>query len=58
MTVVASPCVGVCVIGDEHGFCEGCFRTIDEIRAWRTMENGERQQVLDKVTEREAALLS
>ncbi|MCB5188544.1 DUF1289 domain-containing protein [Methylobacillus caricis] len=56
--VVVSPCVGVCLIGDEHGFCEGCFRTIDEIRGWRAMGNAERKQVIEKASAREAELLS
>jgi len=29
----ASPCVGVCVLGDD-GLCDGCWRTLDEIAGW------------------------
>ncbi|HEY4958655.1 MAG TPA: DUF1289 domain-containing protein [Caldimonas sp.] len=31
---IASPCVGVCTLDAETGWCEGCLRTIDEIAAW------------------------
>lgn len=30
---VASPCRDVCRMGT-HGYCEGCFRTLDEIADW------------------------
>ncbi|MBK8909587.1 MAG: DUF1289 domain-containing protein [Rhodospirillales bacterium] len=30
-----SPCIGVCEIDGETGFCRGCYRTVDEIAAWR-----------------------
>ncbi len=31
---VPSPCVSVCRMDTGSGLCEGCFRTIDEIRDW------------------------
>lgn len=31
---VPSPCVSVCVMNETSGLCEGCLRTIDEIRLW------------------------
>ena len=31
--LLPSPCSSVCRI-DEQGFCEGCLRNLDEIRAW------------------------
>lgn len=31
---VPSPCVNVCRMNDATGFCEGCFRTLDEIACW------------------------
>ncbi|MCB5190434.1 DUF1289 domain-containing protein [Methylobacillus arboreus] len=54
---VASPCIGMCTLDQERKYCEGCLRTIDEIRAWRTMQNHERREVLEKIAGREAALI-
>ena len=31
---VASPCINVCRMTEDRSHCKGCFRTIDEIRAW------------------------
>ena len=31
---VPSPCVSVCRMDTGSGLCEGCFRTLDEIRDW------------------------
>ena len=31
---VPSPCISVCKMDAARGLCQGCFRTIDEIRAW------------------------
>ena len=31
---LASPCTKRCVIDATSGFCQGCFRTLDEIVAW------------------------
>ena len=31
---VPSPCINVCVMNAQTGWCEGCLRTIDEIARW------------------------
>ncbi len=31
---IPSPCVGVCRMTADRSLCEGCFRTLDEIRSW------------------------
>lgn len=32
--VVPSPCISVCRMDATTGWCEGCFRTLDEIAGW------------------------
>ena len=32
--VVPSPCVNVCKMNADRSLCLGCYRSIDEIRAW------------------------
>ncbi len=54
-TRVKSPCVDICTIDAETGFCEGCKRTIDEIAGWPMYSDPERQSVLDQLPARGVA---
>lgn len=49
---VASPCVSVCRLDPERLGCEGCLRTLDEIRAWKTMDNAQRLNVWRLIEDR------
>ncbi|GAB7564634.1 hypothetical protein LG202_26740 [Methylobacillus methanolivorans] len=49
---VASPCIGVCALDSERQHCTGCWRTLEEIRGWRTMSDRERLQVLKVIEAR------
>ncbi|MDZ4099986.1 MAG: DUF1289 domain-containing protein, partial [Methylophilaceae bacterium] len=31
---IVSPCIGVCAMNEQTNLCEGCFRSIEEIRDW------------------------
>lgn len=54
MNEVVSPCISVCKLNSVSGFCEGCWRTRDEIAGWRRMSNKERLDVLKRLHERRA----
>ena len=56
VTEIPSPCIGVCAMNGSIGLCEGCFRTIDEIRAWWDMDNDGKAQVMQVIEQRQAAL--
>jgi acyl dehydratase len=43
---VGSPCIDVCRMNPSTGFCDGCFRTIDEIAAWSSFDAAARRAVL------------
>jgi predicted Fe-S protein YdhL (DUF1289 family) len=45
---VLTPCIGVCIL-DPAGFCDGCFRTGDEIARWLSMSDAERLHLMDRV---------
>lgn len=49
---VQSPCVSICAL-DENDLCIGCHRTSDEIMNWPRFDNEQRQEVLEKVAQRE-----
>lgn len=53
---VASPCINVCRMSAMTGFCEGCFRTLDEIAVWGGATDGERNAILAAVERRRAEL--
>ncbi len=53
---VQSPCVGVCSMDVETGFCQGCFRTLDEIRLWWDMDNASKAEVVKLAAARESAV--
>jgi predicted Fe-S protein YdhL (DUF1289 family) len=43
---IVSPCIGVCAINDSNGFCQGCYRTVEEIREWWNMSDQDREKVI------------
>lgn len=52
---VQSPCIGVCTIDDATGFCQGCFRTLEEIQGWWDLDNATKAAVVGIAAAREAA---
>jgi predicted Fe-S protein YdhL (DUF1289 family) len=49
---IVSPCIGVCIIDPESGFCRGCARTIGEIAGWLNFSADERQRIVAALPER------
>ncbi len=47
-----SPCINVCSVSSQTGFCLGCFRTIKEIVDWETSTNSEKQLILENCKKR------
>lgn len=43
--VMPSPCVNVCKMNADRSLCLGCYRTIDEIRAWSKSDNAGRMHI-------------
>ena len=52
MEKLLSPCISVCYISNTTGFCEGCFRTREEISRWRYMSFEEQKRVIKKIHKR------
>ena len=52
---VPSPCISVCRIDPETGWCEGCYRTIGEIAHWGALGNDEKLGVWAELARRRAA---
>ncbi len=49
---VPSPCISVCRMTPDRSHCEGCFRTIDEIRAWSRSDTPQRLVIWHALLER------
>jgi predicted Fe-S protein YdhL (DUF1289 family) len=51
---VPSPCISVCVLNASGRTCIGCFRTLDEIAAWGTLNAVEKRRILAELPGRKA----
>lgn len=47
-----SPCILLCSIDSNTGYCFGCGRTRDEIGAWTSYSDSERSAVMGLLAER------
>jgi uncharacterized protein len=53
--VVESPCINVCSMDAATGYCQGCYRTIDEIQGWWDLNFEQKAKVIKKTWAREEA---
>ena len=56
VTNLPSPCISVCRMSPESGWCEGCFRTRDEIAFWSRATDTDKRDVWNLIEQRMAAL--
>ena len=57
MSTIASPCILVCAIEPESGFCFGCGRSRAEIAGWTRLDDDERARLMrDELPGRVAGL--
>ena len=52
---VPSPCISVCRMDKVTDWCEGCFRTIDEIRQWSKSDDAAKRALWLQIEQRAAA---
>jgi predicted Fe-S protein YdhL (DUF1289 family) len=50
--MVPSPCVSVCKMDEARLYCQGCLRTLDELRAWGNLDNSAKRAVWQLVEAR------
>jgi predicted Fe-S protein YdhL (DUF1289 family) len=53
---IPSPCIGVCSMDDITGFCQGCYRTMDEIQNWWDLDAQQKSTIVQEAGAREAQL--
>jgi predicted Fe-S protein YdhL (DUF1289 family) len=56
MTAIESPCILVCTIDEQSGYCFGCGRTRDEIAAWLVLTPETRRAVMAELPARLATI--
>jgi predicted Fe-S protein YdhL (DUF1289 family) len=49
---LASPCIKLCRICPDSGWCIGCHRSLDEIARWSGSSDEDRRLILQRVAER------
>lgn len=49
---VPSPCISVCRMSPDRSHCEGCFRTLDDIRIWSTADSTVRRAIWAQLLDR------
>lgn len=49
---VPSPCISVCRMSPDHSHCEGCFRTLDDIRIWSAADSTVRRAIWAQLLDR------
>jgi predicted Fe-S protein YdhL (DUF1289 family) len=50
---INSPCINICVINPETGFCQGCYRTLDEISNWMALPAADRVTIIRELERRQ-----
>jgi prolyl-tRNA editing enzyme YbaK/EbsC (Cys-tRNA(Pro) deacylase)/predicted Fe-S protein YdhL (DUF1289 family) len=49
---VPSPCISVCRMSADTGWCEGCYRSLDEIRQWSQSDDAAKQALWRQIEQR------
>lgn len=49
---IPSPCVSLCLMHPDAGWCDGCLRTLPEIGGWSRASDEEKRQVWAQIPER------
>ncbi len=52
-----SPCVNICRIDENTGWCDGCWRTLDEIIVWGKASTTTKNEIMDSIRQRQTSLL-
>jgi len=52
LQAIETPCIRICVVDPDSGFCIGCGRTRLEIGTWLGMSAEERRHIMDGLPDR------
>lgn len=49
---IPSPCISICSIDEQTGFCKGCKRTVAEVAMWLYLSDEQKAGVIKELKER------
>ena len=55
---VPSPCISVCRMDSTRTWCQGCYRSIEEIRQWSTATDADKKLIWARIEARFAPELA
>jgi len=55
---VPSPCISVCRMNQQSWLCEGCYRSIEEIRQWGSASDADKKVIWQRIEQRFSAELA
>ena len=47
-----SPCIDICRLAPDRSHCEGCLRSLDDIRAWGKADAEQRRAIWRRLLQR------
>ena len=50
---VPSPCISICKMDADTGWCQGCFRTLEEIAQWSQAADADKLRVWERIESRQ-----
>ena len=50
---VPSPCISVCQMDEAAGWCQGCFRTLEEIAHWSRAADADKLLIWQRIEARQ-----
>ncbi len=53
MKNLPSPCISICKLNKSTRYCDGCFRTEDEIALWPSMSDEDKLNMLNILRQRQ-----
>jgi len=53
---ILSPCINICQVDAERGWCTGCLRTLEEIANWAQSSDDAKRAVLERLVTRRRAI--
>jgi len=52
---IPSPCISICAMDEESGFCKGCFRTLEEVASWLYYTDMQKSEIIATLKSRKPA---
>ena len=48
--MIPSPCISVCTMDEDTGYCKGCFRSLNEVASWLYFSDNEKIKIIEQLS--------